>query len=95
MLGQYLKDTRAELNHVAWPTRTQTIVFTSLVVAVSIFISAYLGIFDYLFTSILERVVTGGAASETFVPPTSTTTVSTSTDSTTKKPSFIISTSTK
>src|SRR5436853_356144 len=73
---EYLKDTRAELRHVAWPTQTQTVVFTTLVVAVSIFVSAYLGVFDYIFTSVLQRVVTGGAA-ETFVPPTDTT-VSTS-----------------
>jgi preprotein translocase SecE subunit len=43
-LGQYLKDTRAELRHVAWPTRTQTIVFTILVALVSIFVAAYLGL---------------------------------------------------
>lgn len=54
-LGQYLKDTRAELRHVAWPTQTQTIVFTVLVALVSIFVAAYLGIFDYLFTTSLAR----------------------------------------
>ena len=53
----YLKDTRAELRHVAWPTQTQTIVFTVLVVAISVFVSLYLGVFDYLFTGILERFV--------------------------------------
>lgn len=89
----YLKDTRAELRHVAWPTQTQTVVFTTLVVAVSIFVSAYLGVFDYLFTGILQRVVTGGQV-ETFVPPVSTSTLSTSTDIV-SKPTFIISTSTK
>jgi preprotein translocase SecE subunit len=38
-LIQYLKDTRGELHHVAWPTRLQTIVYTSLVIALSIFIA--------------------------------------------------------
>lgn len=52
---QYLKDTRGELNHVAWPTRTQTIIFTSLVISLSILVSLYLGIFDYLFTSALGK----------------------------------------
>lgn len=56
-LGQYLQDTRAELRHVAWPTQMQTIVYTVLVIAISIFISMYLGLFDFIFTSTLARVV--------------------------------------
>jgi len=71
---QYLRDTRAELRHVAWPTRAQTVVFTSLVVAISIFVSAYLGFFDYLFTGILERVVGANTGtSQTVVPPAAST----------------------
>ena len=34
---QYLKDTRGELHHVAWPTRMQTIVYTIIVIALSLF----------------------------------------------------------
>ena len=52
---QYIKDTRSELRHVAWPTQTQTVVFTILVVAISIGISLYLGLFDFLFTTGLSR----------------------------------------
>lgn len=54
-LGQYLKDTQAELRHVAWPTRAQTIVFTILVALISIFVAAYLGVFDYIFTKSLTN----------------------------------------
>jgi preprotein translocase SecE subunit len=54
---QYLKDTRGELNHVAWPTRVQTIIFTILVIVLSILISLYLGFFDFLFTTGLGKVV--------------------------------------
>lgn len=50
---QYLKDTRGELHHVAWPTRTQTSVFTALVIGLSVLVSLYLGLFDYLFTNAL------------------------------------------
>jgi preprotein translocase subunit SecE len=60
---QYLKDTRSELRHVAWPTQTQTIVFTVLVVALSIFVSLYLGLFDYIFTGIIQRYVDAGGFS--------------------------------
>lgn len=54
---QYLKDTRGELHHVAWPTRVQTIVYTILVIAISILVSLYLGFFDYVFTNALGKVV--------------------------------------
>lgn len=56
-LGQYIKDTRSELNHVAWPTRVQTIVYTILVVVVSVLVSLYLGVFDFLFTNGLGKLV--------------------------------------
>ena len=55
--GQYLRDTRAELRHVAWPTRTQTIVYAVLVAAISIGVALYLGLFDFLFTSGLSRLL--------------------------------------
>jgi len=55
--AQYLKDTRGELRHVAWPTRVQTIVYTILVVAISILVSLYLGFADFLLTSGLGKVV--------------------------------------
>lgn len=52
---QYLKDTRGELRHVAWPTQTQTIIYTILVIALSILVALYLGFFDYVFTTTLSR----------------------------------------
>jgi preprotein translocase SecE subunit len=58
--GQYLKDTRTELRHVAWPTRTQTIVYTILIFLISVGIAIYLGFFDFIFTQALSRVA--GAA---------------------------------
>jgi preprotein translocase SecE subunit len=62
-IGQYLKETRSELNHVAWPTRTQTIVYAVLVALISLGIAAYLGFFDYVFTTALGHVA--GVAAET------------------------------
>lgn len=56
-LNQYLRDTRAELRHVAWPTRTQTVVYAALVAVLSIVVAIYLGVFDFLFTSSLKRFV--------------------------------------
>lgn len=56
-LIQFLKDTRSELNHVAWPTRVQTVVFTVLVIALSALVAAYLGLFDYIFTTGLGKAI--------------------------------------
>ena len=54
---QYLKDTRGELRHVAWPTQAQTILYTLMVTLISIGVSLYLGLFDFLFTTGLTRIV--------------------------------------
>ena len=54
-LIQYIKDTRGELKHVSWPTPRQTTVFTILVIAISLLVSLLLGVFDFIFTGILNR----------------------------------------
>ncbi len=53
----YLKETKAELAHVTWPTRSQAVSFTIVVVIVSILTAIYLGFFDYLFSLILQKFV--------------------------------------
>ncbi|KND46725.1 MAG: Adenylate cyclase [Parcubacteria bacterium C7867-006] len=53
----YLKDTQGELKHVSWPSRGQAIGFTIVVVIVSVFVSFYLGFFDYLFKLVLGKFV--------------------------------------
>lgn len=51
----YLKDTRGELKHVSWPTQRQTIIFTALVILISILTAMYLGVLDFIFTSLLDE----------------------------------------
>ncbi|HVM73325.1 MAG TPA: preprotein translocase subunit SecE [Candidatus Paceibacterota bacterium] len=101
-LLQYLKDTRAELRHVAWPTQTQTIVYTLLVAGISLGLAAYLGLFDFLFTTGLAQVINNLPAatpSVQTVPVTPTTpSVPTTQSSTTPTPltlPFTSKTSTK
>lgn len=53
----YIKDTRGELKHVSWPTRRQTVVFTAIVIFISLATAIFLGFFDFLFTEILEKFV--------------------------------------
>ncbi|MFM2381889.1 MAG: hypothetical protein RLZZ76_656 [Candidatus Parcubacteria bacterium] len=55
--GNYLRDTAAEMKHVKWPTQTQTIVYTVLVVAVSAFVALFLSAFDYGFSQALNAII--------------------------------------
>lgn len=53
----YFKETRAELKHVTWPTRKQAIMYTTVVIVISLFTAAYLGFFDYVFSALLKIIV--------------------------------------
>ena len=56
-LLNYFRDTRAELRHVSWPTGRQAIIYTALVVGISIAVSLFLGLFDFVFTSALNWLI--------------------------------------
>lgn len=53
----YLKDVRGEMRHVSWPTTKQTGYFTALVIALSIAVAYYLGLFDFVFTTLLDTFI--------------------------------------
>lgn len=53
----YLAGVRAEMSHVKWPTTSQAIGYTILVVVISLVVAGLLGAFDYIFTLIVERVI--------------------------------------
>jgi preprotein translocase SecE subunit len=56
-LTNYLRDTIAEMKHVSWPTQSQAIIYTLLVVAIATVVALLLSGFDYLFTNLLDTVV--------------------------------------
>ena len=56
-IGNYVRDTAAEMKHVTWPTQTQAFVYTALVIGISGLVALYLGVVDYLFTQILNIFV--------------------------------------
>ena len=56
-MWNYFKDVRAEMRHVSWPTRSQTIAYTAVVILVSLGIAVYLGLLDYLFTIIIRYAI--------------------------------------
>ena len=54
---EYLKQVRAELDKVVWPTRRQTLMLTVAVVLVSIGTSLCLGLSDYALQAGLQQIV--------------------------------------
>ena len=56
-LSNYLAETKEEMKHVSWPTRNQTVMFTVLVIVISLVVAAYLGFFDYIFSLGLKSII--------------------------------------
>lgn len=50
---EYLSDVQTELKKVYWPTRQETMTFTWVVLVVVAFVSAYLGIVDFILSRLL------------------------------------------
>jgi len=57
-ITQYLRETRAELRKVVWPTRDEATNLTTIVVVTILVMSIFFGAVDYLF-SVLMRVLLG------------------------------------
>lgn len=53
----YLRDTKAELRHVTWPTKSEAINYTIIVLAISIGTGVFLGFLDFVFTKALQRFI--------------------------------------
>jgi len=56
-LVNYIKETKGELKHVSWPTKNQSIWFTVIVIAISLFTAFFLGFFDFIFALLLEKFI--------------------------------------
>lgn len=56
-IKQYINETMAEMKHVTWPTRRQTIVYGILVIGVSVVVSAYLGLLDSVFAAGIRLLI--------------------------------------
>lgn len=54
---QYLKEARAELDKVVWPTKEETIKLTGIVIAISIAVAVYIGGIDYILSQLLKLLV--------------------------------------
>jgi preprotein translocase subunit SecE len=56
---KYLKETRAELRKVVWPTREETKNLTIIVVSVTVAMAVFLGLLDYIFQFVTAGVIAG------------------------------------
>ena len=59
-LKRTLRDTRAELRKVTWPTREQVVRLTVVVSAASFAVGVFLGAVDYFFEVVFKVVLGGG-----------------------------------
>jgi preprotein translocase subunit SecE len=56
-MPQYLKEVRAEMRHVTWPSRRQAVLYTAVVVIISLATATYLGLWDYVLAALLRRII--------------------------------------
>jgi len=56
-ITEYFQEIKGELKHVNWPTRKQTIFYTAFVIALSVIVAYFLGVFDFIFSKGLEKVI--------------------------------------
>ena len=54
---KFVKEARAELGKVIWPSRAETIKLTGLVIAITIVVSIYIGGIDYILSQVLKLLV--------------------------------------
>ncbi|MDY6877430.1 MAG: preprotein translocase subunit SecE [Chloroflexota bacterium] len=60
-IKRYLRETRAELRKVHWPTRQEALNLTKVVMGVTVSMSLFLGLLDRLFALGLGGVISGDA----------------------------------
>lgn len=56
-IREFLQESRQEFKRVNWPTREETIRYTLFVVGFSLGLALFLGVLDYGFVQILEKII--------------------------------------
>ncbi len=56
-ISQYVRETRAELRKVVWPTREEAINLTAIVVGTIFAMSIFFGTVDYLLTQLFRLLI--------------------------------------
>ncbi len=53
----FIKEVKDELKKVVWPTRSEVIRLTTIVIIVSLIVGLFLGLMDYIFTNLLGIII--------------------------------------
>lgn len=53
----YLKNVRAELTHVVWPSPKTALAHTILIILISAFVAVFIGVLDYALTSLVGSFI--------------------------------------
>ncbi len=56
-IREFFQESRQEFKRVNWPTREETIRYTLFVVVFSLAVALFLGVLDYAFVQILEKII--------------------------------------
>jgi preprotein translocase subunit SecE len=54
---EFLREAKAELKKVTWPSKQQVWYSTLIVIAVTFMVAAYLGVVDVLLTAVFTRIL--------------------------------------
>lgn len=55
--GQFLRESRAELKKVKWPTRKELLASTAMVIVFCLIVSFFLGLIDFLLIKIIKNII--------------------------------------
>ncbi len=56
-IKEFIKDSKAEIKRVVFPSRNQTVAAAFGVISFSIFIAIYLGVLDFLFSRLIGKLL--------------------------------------
>lgn len=54
---QFFRDVRSELRKVTFPTRTETLASTAVVIVAVFIVAIYLGVVDFVLSMIIPRIL--------------------------------------
>jgi len=53
----FLKEVKVELKKVNWPTKSETIKYTLIIIGVSLAVAMFLGGLDFIFTWLISKFI--------------------------------------
>lgn len=54
---KFFKEVYWELKKVSWPTRSELLEYTALVIFITIVVAAFLGSLDFIFTTLINKII--------------------------------------